>query len=98
MKDNFEIAPFPYQECKFDKRKDLKETDQVGFLDLNKVYATGVVEGAVSFDENFFNGVLEPAAILHRPKDNFERMRQADYVRSAVSAANSKNEQSVNSD
>ena len=89
---------FPYVECKFDRKVDLKETDQVGFLDLNKVYETGVVEGVVSFDDNAFNGIQDPADILPRPKDNFERIRQGEYVRSALAAAKAKTEQSDSSD
>ena len=87
---------FPYIDCKFNPKTDLKETDQVGYIDLNRVYETGVIEGAVSFDDNSFNGIQDPSDILPRPKDVFERIRQGEYVRSALTAAKAQAEQSGN--
>lgn len=94
MEDKFVPSPFPFVSCEFNKKTDLKETDQFGFIDLNKVYETGVIEGVVSFDDTSFNGIQDPSDILPRPHDNFERIRQGEYVRSALAASSVQSETS----
>lgn len=92
MEKEFVPSPFPFVRCDFNEKTDLHETDQVGYIDLNKVFETGVIEGAASFDDNSFNGILDPADILPRPHDSFERIRQGEYVRSALAASSAKPE------
>lgn len=72
----------------FNKLRDIQEVDQFGFLDLNAAIASNSVPsdlaqlGSESYNE------ASPDSLMHRPKDVFEGMRQRDYVKSAVSAAN----------
>lgn len=72
----------------FNKLRDIQEVDQFGFLDLNAAIASNSVPsdlaqlGSESYNE------ASPDSLMHRPKDIFEGMRQRDYVKSAVSAAN----------
>lgn len=72
----------------FNKLRDIQEVDQFGFLDLNAAMASNSVPsdlaqlGSESYNE------ASPDSLMHRPKDVFEGMRQRDYVKNAVSAAN----------
>lgn len=75
--------------CKsqFDPAVDKAAVDQFGFVDLRKAYSEGVISGAVSFDDDKFNGVQDPSCLLHRGDDKFARMRQADSVKSQLRSA-----------
>lgn len=79
--------------CDFDKKVDLMEVDQFGFLNLREAYDKGVVPGTVSITDESFNGMLADD-VINRPKDIFERYRQGEYVKSALKAAQAKTEQS----
>lgn len=72
---------------KYDPAVDLEPVDQFGFVDVRAAYANGVVEGNVTIEQSSFNGVDDPETIMDRPRDIFESYRQADFVKSAVSAA-----------
>ena len=80
------MARFVIRPARFDKRKDRHEVDQFGFVDLHKAFENGVVEGNAQYDDDSYNRA-DPTALLHRPHDMFEAMRQADYVKSSLSAA-----------
>lgn len=71
----------------FDPSIDLKPVDPYGFVDLREAYVSGSVPGIVSVDDTRFNGVADPSVMMERPKDNFERMRQAEYVKSVLQTA-----------
>lgn len=66
---------------------DRSDIDPVGFIDLRHAYESGTVTGDISFASESFNGVLEPSAMMHRPLDAFEALRQQSYVKSALAAA-----------
>lgn len=68
----------------FDPSVDREAVDQFGFVDLNKAFADGVVSGEVAINDERFNGVQDPGTLMPRPKDRFEAMRQADFVKSAL--------------
>lgn len=68
----------------FDSKRDRKSVDQVGFIDLRKTFESGSIPGNASFLDEHCNGVVDPEDMMYRPKDNFERMRQAEYVKSAL--------------
>lgn len=72
--------------CKYDPSTDLRPADQFGFINLREAYDKGVIPGSISITDESFNGML-PDDILPRSKDIFERYRQMNYVRSALSAA-----------
>lgn len=63
---------------------DLHEVDQFGFLNLRDVYENGAVDGAMSFEAEKYNGISDPSVLLSRPKDQFEALRQSDYVKSVL--------------
>lgn len=72
----------------FNPRRDLMEVDQIGFLNLNEAFASGSVSGDFAVTSSDAFNEASPDSLMHRPKDIFEGMRQRDYVKSAVSAAN----------
>lgn len=78
--------------CKFDRKCDLHDVDQFGFVDLHQVLETGVVPGSVAFSDDSFNGVTDTDMLMSRPRDRFEALRQRDYVRSAMAAVSAKSD------
>ena len=72
---------------RFNPDIDLHTVDQFGFIDLRKAYESSSIPGDSSYLDTYFNGVLDPSDMLPRPKDNFERMRQAEYVKSVLKSA-----------
>lgn len=68
----------------YDKRCDLHEVDQFGFLNLRDVYENGTVDGAMSFEAEKYNGVSDPSVLLSRPKDQFEALRQTSYIKGVL--------------
>ena len=83
---------YKYDESKacsalYDPRVDLHPVDQCGFVDLNKAYVDGTISGDVAISDERFNGVQDPDTLLPRPKDRFDAMRQADFVKSQLKSA-----------
>lgn len=70
---------------KFNKDFDLYPVDQVGFLDINQAFKSGVVSGDFAFTDEHYNQA-SPADMIHRPDDVFSGMRQRDFVKSSLSA------------
>lgn len=66
---------------------DRSPVDQFGFVDLRKAYETGSIPGNATFLDEHSNGIVDPDDVMNRPKDNFERMRQMNYVKSALKSA-----------
>ena len=77
----------------FDPKVDLQAVDQSGVIDLHKAVVNGVIDGDITVTDEMFNGVQDPSVLMPRPKDNFERMRQGEYVKSSLKAAKTKSEQ-----
>lgn len=69
----------------YNKKKDLSEVDQVGFLNLADVYSSGTIPGDFNFTDEEYNRA-SPADMMHRPDDVFAAYRQRDYVKSSLSA------------
>lgn len=84
---------FPFAEPSFNPAVDRSPVDQSGMIDLRNAYVHGVVEGDVAISDSSFNGIQDPADIMYRAKDNFEAMRNAQYVRESLRAAKSQTEQ-----
>lgn len=70
----------------FNIDRDICEVDQVGFLDLRDAFSKGSVNGdfAVTSSESF--NEASPDTLMRRPLDQFEALRQRDYVRFVLSA------------
>lgn len=81
------------REFKFDPSRDRKQVDPFGFFDLREAYINGSVPADVSLNDEVFNGVQDPSALLDRPKDMFEAQRQAAYVKESLQAAKANAEQ-----
>lgn len=77
----------PLDSCHYDPRVDMRPVDPNGFLDVNKMSANGAIDGDVLVDESRFNGVVDPDAMLPRPLDQFERIRQFNGVKESLRAA-----------
>lgn len=75
------------REFKFDPTVDRRAVDPFGFFDLRDAYRNGNVPGDVAIEDERFNGVQDPSAVMDRPKDQFEAMRQAEYVKESLQAA-----------
>lgn len=68
----------------YDPKFDRRSVDQHGFIDLRRTFESGSIPGNASFLDERCNGVVDPDDMMPRPKDNFERMRQLDYVRGVL--------------
>lgn len=77
----------PLDACLYDPRVDMRPVDPNGFLDLDKMSANGVIDGDILVDDSRFNGVADPDAMLPRPLDQFERIRQFSSVKESLKAA-----------
>ena len=66
--------------CDFDKRRDLQEVEQTGFVNLVQALGHNVIDGNLELDDEKFNGIEEPAAILGRPKDGFDAMHYRETI------------------
>lgn len=73
---------------KFDPKKDIQKVDQFGYVNLNKAFENGYVEGNVDVNETDYNDIENPASIIGKPSDAFEAMRMQDALVSGVKSAN----------
>lgn len=77
----------PVRSFNNDPSIDLHAVEPLGEVNLRKAIVNGAVEGAVAFGDETFNGVLDPSDLMSRPKDAFERIRQGEFVRESLRAA-----------
>lgn len=77
----------PVRSFSNDPSIDLHAVEPLGEVNLRKAFVNGAVEGSVAFNDEAFNGVQDPSDVLPRPKDGFERIRQGQYVRESLRAA-----------
>lgn len=68
----------------FDPKKDLHEVDQFGFVNIRDAFVNGTIEGSLSFEAEKYNGVSDASVMLHRPLDQFEALRQSEYVKGVL--------------
>lgn len=72
----------------YDKNKDICEVDQLGFVDVVKAFANGVIEGAASLDEAKFNNISDPDAVLGKPSDIFEAIQMSRTIQDYTPPSN----------
>lgn len=72
----------------YDKSKDICEVDQLGFVDVVKAFAKGVIEGATSLDEAKFNNISDPDAVLGKPTDIFEAIQMKRTIQDYTPPSN----------
>lgn len=74
--------------CQFNKERDLHAVDPfTSSIDLRQAYVNGSVPADVSAADLSFNDVEDPSGLMTSPSDQFEAMRQADYVKGALKNA-----------
>lgn len=83
----YDFNKLPSRSFNNDPAVDLHAVNPLGEVNLRKAFVNGSVEGMVAFSDESFNGVQDPGSLLPRPKDQFERMRQGQYVRESLRAA-----------
>lgn len=70
----------------YNPKTDLHVVDPLSAgIDLRTAYVNGVVPGSVSAVDMDYNDVEDPASMMNHPSDQFEAMRQSEYVKGAVS-------------
>lgn len=69
-----------YKDLVFDKKKDISEVDQFGYIDLSQALSTGTVDSSLKIDEKTFNNIDDPGSILGKPEDAFQAMHMASIV------------------
>lgn len=73
------------QECLFNKKKDLCEVEQFGFVDTVKAEASGFVPPDLSPSVDSFDGVeVDPESIVGKPHDAFEAMRMQEKLANGI--------------
>lgn len=65
----------------FDKRKDMEEVDQFGWLNLTDAYAHGVIPADLRATEGEFAPVENAEAMIGRPADEFDAIRMVKFIK-----------------
>lgn len=73
--------------CKFDKKRDLAETSQSGFVDLCDLLKNHILPGNLDVSTESFNGIEDPEAVFGRPSDNLEAMTIGKTLEARARAA-----------
>lgn len=72
--------------CFFDKKCDLHDVDQFGFIDITTAFESGSIPSSVEPTDDMYNGIDSPEGVLGKPSDIFEAYRMNDYIRSYSSS------------
>lgn len=71
--------------CKYDKRRDLQEVDQFGFVDLVKSANEGFVPHDLGDTSSSFDGVdVDPESIIGKPSDRFDAIRMQESLATGI--------------
>ncbi len=65
----------------FNKEKDIKEVDQVGYIDVGEAIRNGYIPGSMEADDMVYNDIEDPSSIMRNASDVFEMYRNADYIK-----------------
>lgn len=74
----------------YDSKKDIAEVDQLGYVDVVKAFADGVVQGATSLDEGKYNKIENPDAVLGKPSDIFDMMQMSRTIKDYKASSKAK--------
>lgn len=66
--------------CTFNKRRDLHDVDQFGFIDITSAFESGSIPSFVEPSDDVYNGIDDPNAILGKPSDIFEAYRMNNFI------------------
>ena len=66
----------------FNKKRDLHNVPQYGFVDLHEAYSSGIVPSDIDLPEQQYNDIDNPGNIVGKPSDIFEAYRMHDAIRS----------------
>lgn len=65
----------------FDKRKDMEEVDQFGWLNLCEAYHNGTVSGDLAVTKEEFSPCEHVEAMIGRPADEFDAIRMGKFIK-----------------
>lgn len=65
----------------FDKRRDMEEVDQFGWLNLTDAYSHGVVPADLRATEGEFAPVENVESMIGRPADEFDAIRMGKFIK-----------------
>lgn len=92
------VLELPSMKKKFsyNPKRDLHVVDIASAgVDLRTAYVNGVVPAGAAGSDMEFNDVDDPSTLMNHPSDQFEAMRQSDYVKGAVSAGASSTQPAI---
>lgn len=70
-----------YSDFPFNPRKDLKPVDGFGFVDLKQAFVHNTIPSNVASVDTDYNGIVEPASIMGKPRDVFEAMDMQSHIK-----------------
>lgn len=70
-----------YSDFPFNPARDLKPVDGFGFVDLKSAFVHNTIPANVASADSDFNGIVEPASILGKPRDVFEAMDMQSHIK-----------------
>ena len=71
-----------YGDFKFDRKRDISDVPQYGFVDLTEVFQTGTVSGDLNASLENYNDIEDPDSIIDKADDIFSLYRQVDEIKS----------------
>lgn len=66
--------------CKYDKKRDIQDVSQFGYVDLVESVKNGVVPANLQVQDAKFNGIEDPRSIIGKPSDTFEAYKMASFI------------------
>ncbi len=75
--------------CNFNPIKDIREVNDIGYIDLATVLKSGIVPSNLDESQIQYNGIEEPSSIIGSPSDVFEAYRMTNDIISSASAEES---------
>lgn len=69
-----------YKDLTYNKRRDICEVDQTGYVDLHKAYENNSVPSDLDIKESNYNNIEDPNSILGSPSDVFEAAQMRESI------------------
>lgn len=70
-----------YRDFPYNPVKDKKPVDGFGFVDLKSAFVNNTIPANVASADSDYNGIVDPASILGKPRDVFEAMDMQSHIR-----------------
>lgn len=78
-----------YGDFKFDKKRDISDVPQYGFVDLAECYKNGSVPADIQPSEMDYNGIESAEHVIGKPSDIFEAYRMHSAINGSLSSTTS---------